>query len=42
MATGVLVSKLREDELAAREEFAATFSEFAAKPQRKLVKDTFR
>ena len=42
MATGVLVSKLREDELAARREFAATFSEFAAKSQRALVKDTFR
>ncbi len=42
MATGVLVSKLREDELAARAEFAATFSEFASKPQRTLVKDTFR
>jgi CHAD domain-containing protein len=41
MATGVLVSKLREDEIAARSEFAATFADFASKSQRKLVKDTF-
>jgi hypothetical protein len=42
MATGVLVSKLREDELAARSEFAETFSGFAASSQRALVKETFR
>jgi CHAD domain-containing protein len=41
MATGVLVSGLRADELAARSEFAGTFAEFAAKSQRKLVKGTF-
>ncbi len=42
MATGVLVSGLREDELAARAEFAETFSGFAASSQRALVKETFR
>jgi CHAD domain-containing protein len=42
MATGVLVARLHEDELAARAEFAESFAAFASKAQRKLVKDTFR
>jgi CHAD domain-containing protein len=41
MATGALVSRLKEDEQAAREEFAARFAMFAGKDQRKLVKATF-
>jgi CHAD domain-containing protein len=41
MATGALVSRLQEDEQAAREEFAARFAVFAGKDQRKLVKATF-
>jgi CHAD domain-containing protein len=41
MATGVLVSGLRQDELAARAEFAETFAQFAAKSQRELVRETF-
>jgi CHAD domain-containing protein len=41
MATGALVSRLKEDEQAAREEFAARFAVFAGKDQRKLVKATF-
>jgi CHAD domain-containing protein len=41
MATGVLVARLGEDELAARAEFAQRFEMFASKAQRKLVKDTF-
>jgi CHAD domain-containing protein len=41
MATGVLVAALREDELAARAEFAHSFAGFASKVQRKLVRDTF-
>ncbi len=41
MATGVLVARLHEDELAARAEFAERFAIFASKAQRKLVKDTF-
>ena len=41
MATGALVSRLQEDEQAARAEFAARFTVFAGKDQRKLVKATF-
>ncbi|MGZ4197008.1 MAG: CHAD domain-containing protein [Solirubrobacteraceae bacterium] len=41
MATGALVSRLQEDEQAARDEFAARFAAFAGKDQRKLVKATF-
>ena len=41
MATGALVSRLKEDEQAAREEFAARFAVFAGKDQRELVKATF-
>jgi CHAD domain-containing protein len=41
MATGVLVTRLHEDELAARGEFAESFAAFASKAQRRLVKDTF-
>jgi CHAD domain-containing protein len=42
MATGVLVARLREDELTARQEFSERFAQFAGKDQRKLVKDTFQ
>lgn len=41
MAMGVLVERLAHDQLAARDEFAETFAEFASGPQRKLVKETF-
>jgi CHAD domain-containing protein len=41
MATGALVARLQQDELAAREEFATRFAAFASKDQRKLVKATF-
>ena len=41
MAMGALVQRLGEDEQAAREEFHASFAEFAAKDQRRLVKETF-
>jgi CHAD domain-containing protein len=41
MATGALVSRLQEDEQAARTEFAARFAVFAGKDQRTLVKATF-
>jgi CHAD domain-containing protein len=41
MATGALVSRLKEDEQAAREEFASRFATFSGKDQRKLVKATF-
>jgi CHAD domain-containing protein len=41
MAMGVLVTRLGEDEEAARAEFAARFDEFAGKHQRRLVKETF-
>ena len=41
MATGALMAQLKEDELAAREEFAARFEQFAGNDQRKLVKATF-
>jgi CHAD domain-containing protein len=41
MAMGVLVERLEEDQLAARGQFAATFSTFASKHRRKLVRETF-
>jgi CHAD domain-containing protein len=41
MAMGVLVQGLEQDERAARQEYAPTFAEFAAKPRRKLVGETF-
>ncbi len=41
MAMGALIARLAEDEQAARSEFAGTFAEFAAKEQRRLVKETF-
>jgi CHAD domain-containing protein len=42
MATGALVARLQEDELAARREFAERFDAFASDDQRSLVKATFR
>ena len=42
MAMGALVQRLGEDEQAARGEFAESFASFAAKSQRRLVKETFR
>jgi CHAD domain-containing protein len=41
MAMGVLVDRLSEDEQAARLQFAESFAAFAAKSQRRLVKETF-
>ena len=41
MAIGALIGRLAEDERAARGEFAGRFAEFAAKEQRRLVKETF-
>lgn len=41
MAMGVLVAKLGEDEVEARNTFAARFDVFASKAQRELVTDTF-
>jgi CHAD domain-containing protein len=41
MAMGALIGRLSEDERAARSEFAASFAEFAAPEQRRLVKETF-
>jgi CHAD domain-containing protein len=41
MAMGALIGRLAEDERAARGEFAGRFAEFAAKEQRRLVKETF-
>jgi CHAD domain-containing protein len=41
MAMGVLVERLVEQQEHARAEFAASFEQFAAKPQRKLVAGTF-
>jgi hypothetical protein len=42
MAMGVRVGRLEEDERAARDEFADSFAGFAAKAQRRLVRETFR
>jgi len=41
MAMGALVERLRLDEQAARDEFAESFAELAAKAQRALVRETF-
>jgi CHAD domain-containing protein len=41
IAIGALIGRLAEDERAARAEFAGRFAEFAAKSQRRLVKETF-
>ena len=41
MAMGVLVERLAEQQEQARAEFAASFAQFAAKPQRRIVKATF-
>jgi CHAD domain-containing protein len=41
MAMGMLVERLEADKLAAQEAFAERFAAFAAKPQRRLVRDTF-
>ena len=41
MAMGALVGRLAEDEQAARLQFAERFAAFAAKDQRRLVRDTF-
>lgn len=42
VAMGALLSALDQDEQAARCEFTDRFSGFAGRPQRKLVKETFR
>jgi CHAD domain-containing protein len=41
MAMGVLVERLRDDERAARSDFAERFAGFSAPDQRRKVKDTF-
>jgi CHAD domain-containing protein len=41
IAMGVLVARLSEDEIEARNTFAERFAAFASKTQRKLVTDTF-
>ena len=41
LAVGALIARLAEDEAAARNEFAESFEEFAAKDQRRLVAQTF-
>ena len=41
MAMGQLVDELERDQTAARAEFAERFDAFAAKPQRRLVRETF-
>jgi CHAD domain-containing protein len=41
MATGALVARLEEDQVAARAFFAERFAEFASKAQRERVKATF-
>ncbi|MGH2944305.1 MAG: CHAD domain-containing protein [Solirubrobacteraceae bacterium] len=41
MAMGVLVERLAEQQAQARAEFAESFERFAAKPQRRLVAQTF-
>jgi CHAD domain-containing protein len=41
IATGALTSRLEQDAVQTRHEFAEVFKEFAAKKQRKLVKHTF-
>ena len=42
MAMGALVRELREDERAARDEFAARFATFASRSKRMAVRETFR
>jgi CHAD domain-containing protein len=41
IAMGALVQRLREDEAAARSEFAGRFAAFASPDERRLVKETF-
>jgi CHAD domain-containing protein len=41
MAMGMLVERLKDEEVAARAEFAERFAAFASKSQRQLVRDTF-
>jgi CHAD domain-containing protein len=41
MAMGVLVERLEEDQLAAREQFASSFATFASKRRRNLIGETF-
>jgi CHAD domain-containing protein len=41
MAMGVLVERLVEQQEQARAEFADSFAHFAAKPQRRIVSETF-
>jgi CHAD domain-containing protein len=41
MAMGVLVERLTEQQEQARAQFAASFADFAAKPQRRTVRETF-
>ena len=41
MAIGAVIAHLADDEQAARSEFAGSFAQFAAKEQRRLVKETF-
>jgi hypothetical protein len=41
MAAGALIDALVADQQAARDHFAETFSAFASKPQRKLVRHAF-
>jgi CHAD domain-containing protein len=41
MSMGALIARLADDERAARSEFAGSFAEFAAKEQRRIVKETF-
>ncbi len=41
LAVGALIARLAEDEAAARNEFAESFEEFAAKDQRRLIAQTF-
>jgi CHAD domain-containing protein len=42
MAMGVLIERLQADKLAARVAFASRFEAFAVKPQRRLMRETFR
>jgi hypothetical protein len=42
MAMGVLIERLDEDRLAARNEFAERFAAFAAESHRRVVKEVFR
>jgi CHAD domain-containing protein len=42
VASGALAQRLRDDELAARQEFAARFAAFAARDRRRAVRETFR